>query len=242
MERGWFLRGNRDIGMPGEVSLGALLALLGLLLGFTFSAALNWREARAAAAVEEAAALSTAFLRADLLPEDSGRALQEALLAYGRTRVVPTGFRATEANAEALVRQTLATQAALWPALHRTLGPSVPPPIQSFVAGGVTDVLDAHTRRVAVASKSISTGIWTLLIFAASSGVFIVGNRSALLGRPLSWRTLVFSVVLTSVLVTIEDLDRATDGFTIVPQDALRTAVADMDRALSIPVPVVIED
>ena len=61
-----------DRGLSGETALGALLALLGLLLGFTFSAALNWREDRVSAVVEEAAAIGTAFLRADLLPEPVG--------------------------------------------------------------------------------------------------------------------------------------------------------------------------
>jgi hypothetical protein len=32
--------------VPGGTSLGAMLALLGLLLGFAFSSALGWREAR----------------------------------------------------------------------------------------------------------------------------------------------------------------------------------------------------
>lgn len=40
--------------VPGGTSLGAMLALLGLLLGFAFSSALGWREGRQAALVGEA--------------------------------------------------------------------------------------------------------------------------------------------------------------------------------------------
>ncbi|WP_226623326.1 hypothetical protein [Alloyangia pacifica] len=218
--------------MPGEASLGALLALLGLLLGFTFSATLSWREASVAAVVEEAAALGTAFLRADLLPDAEGRPLQQALLDYGRTRIVPPGYRATRENVDAFVAASTEAQSALWPATMAALTPQVPAPVATFVAGGITEVLDAHSRRVAAASKSITSGIWSLLSFAAASGVFIIGNRAALQGRSLSWRTLVFSVVLTAVLVTIEDLSRASDGFTVVPQTPLIAAVADMESAL----------
>ncbi len=218
--------------MPGEASLGALLALLGLLLGFTFSATLNWREASVSAVVEEAAALGTAFLRADLLPDAEGRPLQQALLDYGRTRIVPPGYRPTRENIDAFVAKSTEAQASLWPATMAALTPEVPAPVATFVAGGITEVLDAHSRRVAAASKSITSGIWMLLTFAAGSGVFIIGNRAALQGRRLSWRTMVFSVVLTAVLVTIEDLSRASDGFSVVPQTPLIAAVADMEAAL----------
>ncbi|MCA0938370.1 hypothetical protein CLG85_013230 [Yangia mangrovi] len=218
--------------MPGEASLGALLALLGLLLGFTFSAVLGWREASVSAVVEEAAALGTAFLRADMLPEAEGRPLQQALLGYARTRIVPSGYHATRENVDAFVAHSTEAQAALWPTTMAALTPEVPAPVSTYVAGGITEVLDAHTRRVAAASKSITSGIWMLLTFAAGSGLFIIGNRAALQGRRLSWRTLVFSLVLTAVLVTIEDLSRASDGFTVVPQTPLVAAVADMESAL----------
>ena len=58
--------------IPGGTSLGAMVALLELLLGFAFSSALGWREPRQSTLVEEAMAISTAFLTADLL-EDPGR-------------------------------------------------------------------------------------------------------------------------------------------------------------------------
>jgi hypothetical protein len=72
--------------VPGGTSLGAMLALLGLQLGFAFSSALGWREARQSTLVDEAMAISTAFLTADLL-EDPGRTeLQTRILAYAQTR------------------------------------------------------------------------------------------------------------------------------------------------------------
>jgi hypothetical protein len=221
-----------DRGLPGETSIGALLALLGLMLAFTFSSTLNWREGRTSAVVEEAAAIGTAFLRADILPDGLGRPLQEALLEYARTRVVPTGFEPSQAAIDTVVARSLEAQARLWPAMRAALGPAVPAPLQTFVAGGLTEVLDAHTRRAAAASKSIPAGTSALLIFVAAAGVFAVGNRSALQGRQITWRTSLVSLVLAGVLVTIEDLDRPTDGITSVNQNALLAAIADMEASL----------
>src|SRR5438105_2447633 len=48
---------------------GALLALLGLLLGFSFSMAATRFEARKQLVLDEANAIGTAYLRAQLLPE-----------------------------------------------------------------------------------------------------------------------------------------------------------------------------
>ncbi|NIZ07884.1 hypothetical protein [Pseudooceanicola sp. HF7] len=216
----------------GDTTLGALLALLGLLLGFTFSATLGWRESSATLVVEEAAAISTAFLRADLLPGDTGRPLQEALLDYARSRVIPTGFSKPPLNSETILTTTLAEQVRLWPALLQALGPDVPVNLQTYLSAGVTDVLDAHTRRLAAAAKTVSASVWSLLFFAAGSGAFLLGNRAGLQGRAPTWRTLLFSIVLSGVLITIADLDRPSNGFSTVPQTSLADAVKDMEAAL----------
>jgi hypothetical protein len=64
------LRARRDIDvMVAETTLGAFLALLGLLLAFTFGNSLNYFNDRKVAMTTEANAIGTAFLRADLLVE-----------------------------------------------------------------------------------------------------------------------------------------------------------------------------
>jgi hypothetical protein len=52
-----------------DVMLGTLLGLLGLRIAFTYAFALDRHSSRKAAVLLEANALSTAFLRADLLQE-----------------------------------------------------------------------------------------------------------------------------------------------------------------------------
>ena len=60
-----------DTARKGEISgiQGALLGLLGLLLGFTFAMAVSRYQARRDLVVKEANAIGTTFLRASLLPE-----------------------------------------------------------------------------------------------------------------------------------------------------------------------------
>src|SRR5262245_23780758 len=66
-----------------EVTLqGAILGLLGLLLGFTFAMAVSRFDSRKRLVVDEANALGTAFLRARLLPEPERTEVATLLRRY----------------------------------------------------------------------------------------------------------------------------------------------------------------
>ncbi len=64
-------RRRQEEDAPSEVSgaiIGAVFALLGLLIAFTFSGAYSRFDARRQLIVQEANAIGTAYLRLDLLP------------------------------------------------------------------------------------------------------------------------------------------------------------------------------
>jgi hypothetical protein len=62
--------------------LSAVLGLLALLLGFTFSLALNRYEARRDLVVQEANAIGTTWLRAQLLEPPNSAAMSNLLRSY----------------------------------------------------------------------------------------------------------------------------------------------------------------
>src|SRR5215510_4984847 len=66
---------------------GAVFALLGLLIAFTFSGAASRFDARRQLVVEEANAIGTAYLRLDLLPAHTQPPLRESFRQYLQTRV-----------------------------------------------------------------------------------------------------------------------------------------------------------
>ncbi len=78
-----------DEAVPGIGSLEtAVFALLGLLIAFTFSGALERFDARRSQVVAETNAIGTAWLRIDLVPIDlsQGQIAQEAAVRFGRGR------------------------------------------------------------------------------------------------------------------------------------------------------------
>ena len=218
--------------IPGGTSLGAMLALLGLLLGFAFSSALGWREARQAALVEEAMAIGTAFLTSDLLDDPGRTDLQQSILFYAQTRLATLADVRTEESWNAFLSRTFNAQSEIWPTSLRALEGARSDPIRTTVARSVTEMLDAHTRRVAAATEQIPSTVKLMILLVACVSVLIVGNRSALQGRKLTWRTFVFAGVLAVTMITISDLDRTLEGMIRINPSTMLAAIYEMETTL----------
>jgi hypothetical protein len=219
--------------IPGGTSLGALLALLGLLLGFAFSSALGWREARQSALVNEAAAISTAFRTADLLENPGQTELQTRILTYAKTRLAtPDDIQSLEAW-NAFLSATLNAQAEIWPAARRAISNEPSDPTRVAIVRSVTNMLDAHTKRIAAAAEQIPPPAKLMVFLTAVVGVFNVGNRSALQGKALTWRAFVFAVVLSIVMIMILDLELALEGTIQMNPDTLLATIHEMETDLA---------
>ena len=218
----------------GETTLGAILALLGLLLAFSFSNALNIASKDKSALIGEAAALGTAYLRADYLSEPGRTDLKTALLDYARTRILPgDGSASSLEGAQAFLAVTLDAQGKLWPITLEATADPTPPPIKSFVASAVNDAIDAHLLRIETLSTPVSEITQAMMLAAALLGLFLLGNRAGLVGRDLTWRTFAFSGFLFIVMITITDTLRGNEGYITLDDTALRTTIFDMEQGLA---------
>lgn len=74
--------------MPIGIVPGATLTLLGLVIGFVFSTAINRYDQRKNYEEAEANAIGTEFVRANLLPTADGAKVQELLKKYLVQRVL----------------------------------------------------------------------------------------------------------------------------------------------------------
>lgn len=141
-------RSPESAGARVEVFEGALLGLLSLMIGFTFSLALNRFEQRKEVVLNEANAIGTVVLRARLLPDAQAAQAGRAARQYAQTRL-ELGYAAytSEARTRAIAR-SVALQEAMWmPALAATtLDPrSVP---AGLYAEAVNHLYDMHEARV----------------------------------------------------------------------------------------------
>ena len=70
-----------------ELILASTLTLLGLIIGFTFSMAINRYDQRKNYEEAEANAIGTAYLRADLLPAEEAARVRQLLKTYTDQRI-----------------------------------------------------------------------------------------------------------------------------------------------------------
>ncbi len=225
---------NEEIGsFVGETTLGAILALLGLLLAFSFGNTLSISNEDKRIMIEEAAALGTAFGRADYLPDPGRTELQLAIYEYAQTRLFE-GFSAQSGleSVQTMLGISLEAQAKLWPLTLELTGDPLSPALKTFIAGSVNDVLDTHLRRTSTLSTPVSDLSQAMVLATALTALFLLGNRAGTLGRPLTWRTFVFSGFLFVVMMTITDIQRGEEGLVRMDDTALRATILEMNLAL----------
>jgi len=219
---------------PSDTSIGAFLALLGLLLAFTYSFALSRFDDRKDALLLEANALGTAFVQAMLLEEPKQTDYRETILAYAETRSFGTAMNRDGTPLGDLLNVSLERQAALTDALETVLASDVEAAIRNSMTGSLTDILDAHAIRVEAQADSIPQALKYLLAMVAAFAVFMVGHDAGIRGKPLTWRVLAFSGLLIIVLVQIFDFERPAAGIIRVPETIMLITIEDMRSELAV--------
>ncbi|VVE90533.1 hypothetical protein [Pandoraea bronchicola] len=195
----------------------ATLTLFGLLVGFTLSMSVSRYDSRKHDEQEEASAISTAYLRADLLGESAGVSIKSILLTYLDLRI--RDYATTdEGETKAIVRETERLQDRLWREVS-SIGLTRSDPVMATVIGSVNEVLNAQGYTQAAWRNRIPAGVWALLLIIAllssvMQGYIIRGP----LKRNFSLLILPFSVSLSIALIA--DIDSPRGGLIrVVPQN-----------------------
>lgn len=217
----------------GGVVLTSLLAVLGLVLAFTYAAGVSRFDARKQAVILEANALGTAFLRADLVAEPGRSELRKALYEYARTRSIAAGTAVSEVEIKAVLDKSLRKQARLWPATRQVVAQKNAEAMEVSLVAAMNDVFDAHTIRLAAVADRLPIVVIWLLLLVAACALSVTGFNAGLQGIMSRWRVIAFTIVLTGIIVVILDLDRPNDGMVIVKQSSINQVVADMEAELT---------
>jgi hypothetical protein len=195
----------------------ATLTLLGLIIGFSFQMAVTRYDQRKIYEREEANAIGTEFLRADLLsPEDAGK-VRTLLAEYLKQRVL---FYEVD-DAPELARIDSATaklENALWQTVSRAANANPTPPVALAVAG-MNNVLNARGYTQASWWNRIPLAAWGLmgLIAIAANLILGYGDRQT---DPLL--LLVLPVVASIAIFLIADIDSPRGGvIRVLPQNLI---------------------
>jgi hypothetical protein len=207
----------RDGGERADLDLvrGATLTLLGLIVGFSFSMAVQRYDSRKTFEEGEANAIGTAYARADFLPEEAAAAARALLKDYASRRMAWYATRDGGRLAE-IDRETLAVQDRLW-ATAREAAAARPTPITALYASGINDVLNAQGYTQAAWWNRLPFGAWALMVGMAVCAHGLVGY-SAHQGGRLMLTVLPLTTALAFFLIA--DIDSPRGGMIrVAPQN-----------------------
>lgn len=197
----------------------AVLGLLALLLGFTFSMAVNRYETRRDLVLKEANAIGTSWLRAGLLPEPHRAPVKELLRRYVDVRLkYATVGRDSRELGEGL-RLSAELQDELW--RHAEASAATPTPIIATFITALNDVIDIHSERIAAARNQIPSGVWVLLVIVAAFGCFTTSYGSGAHGARSIFTNLFLPILITIVITLIFDLTHSNQGVIGISQQPL---------------------
>ena len=200
-----------------NVVQAATLTLLALIVGFSFSMAVSRYDQRKTLEEAEANANGTDYLRADLLPGDSGSRVRELLRQYLDLRIA---FY-EEGNARRLAeigQQTATVQGELWSAVPPAAA-SQPTPIMALVVSSMNDVINARGYTQAAWWNRIPVGACAMMALLAISCNLLVGYSEHRKSESLLF---VLPFVIAIAFFLIADLDSPRGGVIRVhPQNLL---------------------
>lgn len=200
----------------------AMLGLLGLLLGFSFSMAVNRYELRKQLVVTEANAIGTASLRGRFLPPAERAKAARLWQEYIDLRLEMVRFRSADADRfETLFARCEAIQAELW---RQALDAARSEP-RSVPAGlylqALNAVIDTHMQRIIAYHNHVPETVFFLLLGVTVLAMVAVGYGCGQTNRRLALVTTATSVLFVAVIVTIIDFDRPQRGTIRVNQEAM---------------------
>lgn len=207
----------------------ALLGLLALLIGFTFSLSLQRFDSRSEAVVEEANAIGTAYLRSQLLTESVRTPTRDALHRYIDLRVQAGGVTlADPASRQRLQAQTSGLLDELWQLARTAVAADARPVTTGLYVQSLNELIDAYGRRSAALDRHVPEVVLFLLYGTFLLTGTIVGYAAGLGGRRASFVTYVLVALVVTMVFIIIDLDRPRRGLIEVSQQSLVALKAEV--------------
>lgn len=207
-----------------NVVKSATLTLLALVIGFSLSMAVGRYDQRKNYEEEEANAIGTEFIRADLLPGSNPANVRSLLRNYLDQRILFYKARNEHELAENDATTTrLETE--LWAAV-KTAALTQPNPVTALAVAGMNDVINTQGYTQAAWWNRIPRSAWSLMIVIGMFCNLLVGygSRSA---RPEPRLLVIMPLVVSLSFMLIADIDSPRYGIIrVAPQNLIGVALS----------------
>lgn len=206
---------------------GAVFALLGLLVAFTFSGAAARFDTRRQLIVEETNAIGTAYLRLDLLAPSAQPALRDGFRRYLDSRLEVYRKLPNIADAREELERNTKLQREIWDqAVVACRAEGSQPAATMLLLPALNEMIDVTTTRTMAARMHPPTIIFAMLFGLALTGSLLAGDGMAG-GKSRSWvHTVGLALTMAAAVNVVLDIEFPRLGFIRV--DAFDQALVEL--------------
>lgn len=208
---------------------GAVFALLGLLIAFTFAGAAERFERRRALLVSEVDAIGTAWSRLDLLAEPARAKVQGTFRTYFDARLAVYAAAPDLAAVRVELARAATLQGELWSEALAACAAS-PQNASMLLIPALNAMFDIANDRTAAIEAHTPTLIFALLIAMALGCAFLAGFAMAGARQPNWVQRLVFALVISVTVFVILDMEYPRTG--VIRVDAMDRMLVELRASL----------
>jgi hypothetical protein len=210
---------------------GAVYALLGLLIAFTFSGATGRFDERRSLIVEEANDIGTAWLRLEMLPPAAQLSLRQLMIDYTQARLDTYRVLPDITKAEAQLALSQHLQARIWAeATMAVRAPGQDTAAAMLLMPALNAMFDIATTRTMASLKHPPEIIYLTLFVISVLSALLGGHNMGLAKQQSRFHILVFPLIISIVILMIVDIEYPRLGFITV--DAFDSSIIDVLEAM----------
>jgi uncharacterized membrane protein len=212
--------------IPVSKFLDGSLALLGLLLGFTFSMAIAKYDQRRLALLADSNAIGDFYTCATLLKDPVRTQLQSVIRDYTRLRVDLASRRISPGELEDALERMQHMQGRMTALVDQALTAGTP--ISVSLTNTLNGLTSNHAARLSAIRDRLPATVVLLLLVAAVVASLLVGREQGASNETDLAGTICFIMLATFVVFVILDLNQPERGLITVNQEPMVRLLSSM--------------
>jgi hypothetical protein len=211
---------------------GAIFAILGLLIAFTFSGASTRFDQRRDLIVEEANNIGTAYLRLDVLSADAQPTLRESFRRYLDARIAAYRKFSDMRAAQASFAEANALQGQIWrQAVEALRGEGTLPAASVLLLPALNAMFDITTTRTMALQKHPPVVVFVMLFGLALAASLLAGYGMTGSTVRSRFHMLGFALVMATAIYVILDIEYPRLG--LIRVDAFDQVLLDLRESMN---------
>ena len=206
----------------------ASLALLGLLLAFTFSMAIGKHDQRRVMVVTDSDAIGDFYTCASLLKEPVRTKLQSVIREYTKSRLQVASQRTDKETFERVLQEFQQSHAQMTDLVAQAVNDGTP--IAVPLTNTLNEVTSSHAARLAAARDRLPAVIVLLLFTSAVVATLLVGREQGAAGKTAVAGTVSFIILVSFAVYVTLDLNQPMRGLITPSQEPFQRLLASMTK------------